>query len=442
MRKSESRVISRALLVGIVCLAGGLLLHGQKPKKRGVQDISAPSDSTIQLGPYYALVIGNNDYRGPHIPKLVTAVNDANSVAQLLRDRYGFNTQILLNATRDQIFTALVGYRKTLSDNANLLIYYAGHGHLDEDAGEAYWLPIDAQSDNPEHWISANDITSNVRAVPAKHVLIISDSCYSGGLSDGGMRSATGSIDPLEHRAYLAKKLNLKSRTLMASGGLEPVADSGAGNHSVFAGALIDGLRQMQEDQFAASDLFHSLIEPRVAGRSQQLPHYDALRNSGHDLGDFIFSRGAKGIAVSPPPIKVTTIHVTDPVIDSGSGPDLPVTITNSGGKSDSDAIKAVIKIYEQAYDYRDAAALWKIWPNVSPRTKQSIEGAFQGAASIKMTVEPGVPDIAPDGATARVHGQFSQIFTPRNGSPQPRNDEIVFSLKKSRGVWTLVDVK
>ncbi len=435
---------ARMLCLVLVAVGVGLCnvkaLCGQKPQ-RTVQDSSQTQATAQPIGPYYALVIGNNDYRYPHVPKLATAVNDANAVAQLLRDRYGFTTQTLLNATRDQIFTALVGYRQTLSDNANLLIYYAGHGHLDQDAGEAYWLPVDAQSDNPEHWISANDITSNVRAVPAKHILIISDSCYSGGLSDGGMRSVTGSIDPLEHRAYLAKKLNLKSRTLMASGGLEPVADAGAGNHSIFAGALIDGLRQMQEDQFAASDLFHSLIEARVAGRSEQLPHYDALRNSGHDLGDFIFSRGGKGIAVVP--VVINDTGPLGPDTDTtGPASDLATTVTTNNGKSDNDAIKALLALYAQAYNYRDAAALWKIWPTAPAVTKQHIEGAFHGAAAIKMTIDSGIPDIAPNGATATVKGQFSQLYTPKNGTPQPRNDEIMFSLKKDHGVWTVVDVK
>jgi ketosteroid isomerase-like protein len=157
-------------------------------------------------------------------------------------------------------------------------------------------------------------------------------------------------------------------------------------------------------------------------------------------LGDFIFSRGGKGIAVSPVVIKDTGPVGTDTDTTSPTT-DLPITvITNS--KSDNDAIKALIALYAQAYNYRDAAALWKIWPTAPAVTKQHIEGAFHGAAAIKMTVESGIPDIAPNGATATVKGQFSQLYTPRNGTPQPRNDEIMFSLKKDHGVWTLADVK
>jgi hypothetical protein len=79
---------------------------------------------------YFALVIGNNDYR--NIKKLETAVIDAKSVDELLRQTYGFQSKLLLNATRNQILAALNDYRKALDPDASLLIYYAGHGHFDK----------------------------------------------------------------------------------------------------------------------------------------------------------------------------------------------------------------------------------------------------------------------------------------------------------------------
>src|SRR5215470_10388101 len=85
-------------------------LHGQSKKpKRGVQDVSTPAVAGLPPGGYVALVIGNNNYR--YVGKLKTAVNDANAVAQVLRDRYGFATTVLLDATRNSILTALNQYR-------------------------------------------------------------------------------------------------------------------------------------------------------------------------------------------------------------------------------------------------------------------------------------------------------------------------------------------
>ena len=88
-----------------------------------------PAEAGIDLGRYHALVIGSDDYQT--LPRLRTAVADAREVESLLRTRYGFNTTLVLNATRYQILSALNDLRETLTEDDNLLIYYAGHGELD-----------------------------------------------------------------------------------------------------------------------------------------------------------------------------------------------------------------------------------------------------------------------------------------------------------------------
>lgn len=79
---------------------------------------------------YYALVIGNNEYR--HLPKLKTAVNDAKDVSRVLTEKYGFKAKRLLNAGRRDILTAINEFRKSLGENDSFLIYYAGHGEYDK----------------------------------------------------------------------------------------------------------------------------------------------------------------------------------------------------------------------------------------------------------------------------------------------------------------------
>src|SRR5689334_1406137 len=56
-------------------------------------------------GTYYALIIGIANYQ--HLPTLKTPVRDAVEVEALLRETYGFKTQLLSDATRDQIIEAL-----------------------------------------------------------------------------------------------------------------------------------------------------------------------------------------------------------------------------------------------------------------------------------------------------------------------------------------------
>lgn len=264
---------------------------------RGLDAVDAPQQASAANGAYYALVIGIDDYPAP-LPKLRTAVDDAKAVGTLLHDRYRFQVQYLLdqNATRFKILDALEKYRNALNPNDNLLIYYAGHGFSDREAQKAYWLPVDADSGASPNRIIADDLTTGVRVLPSRHVLIISDSCYSGALS----RDADAPVPSDGQAAFLNRMLRSRSRTLMASGGDEPVADGGGNGHSVFANAILRALGNEEQPMFTASDLFYGSVRQQVAGKSEQLPQYSIIRNSDHDEGDFVFMRS--GERTSPPP--------------------------------------------------------------------------------------------------------------------------------------------
>ncbi len=254
---------------------------------RGLGPEDRATTAPARAGRFYALVIGINQYKD--FPPLITAVNDANAVAAALRDQYGFDVRLLQNSTRYEILSALNLYRTELDRPDSLVIYYAGHGHYDREADKAYWLPADAQATSSANWIIADDITTDIRVVRARHVLVISDSCYSGGLT----REASPSFTPQERDRYLQKMDAGTSRSLLASGGNEPVSDSGTGGHSVFADALLKGLRTIPLPRFTAQELFSDYIAVSVAGRSQQTPQYTYIRNSGHDAGDFVFLRAS-----------------------------------------------------------------------------------------------------------------------------------------------------
>jgi hypothetical protein len=245
---------------------------------------SETKKNIMSSGHYYALVIGNNDYR--YLSRLQTAVNDAKVIGRLLEDNYGFETQILINAKRRDILSSMNEYRKKLNENDHFLIYYAGHGEYDKDVNKAYWLAVDAQRDDPSDWIIADDITSNIKRLSSRHVLIVSDSCYSGTID----RSVETDLKKAGDRdEFVRKMMTRPSRTLMASGGNEPVSDSGGSGHSIFADSFIKALEGMESKAFTADELFYRHIRSRVAGKSDQVPEYKEIRNSGHEGGDFVF---------------------------------------------------------------------------------------------------------------------------------------------------------
>ena len=242
------------------------------------------------FGRYHALIIGNNAYDA--LPPLETAVADARTIATLLENKYGFETQALINATRYQVYLALDALRKKLTENDNLLIYYAGHGEIDKKNRRGYWLPVDADPDSHINSIPNYTVTDILNNMSVKQAMIIADTCYSGILTRSAVSHPRSGMSEKKRIEWLKETARTKSRTVLSSGGLNPVLDTGDGKHSIFAGALIDILEK-NDDIIEASRLYR-LIRDRVIEMStrhglRQVPQYAANLHAGHEAGDFLF---------------------------------------------------------------------------------------------------------------------------------------------------------
>ncbi|MFY9621585.1 MAG: caspase family protein [Pyrinomonadaceae bacterium] len=273
---------------------------GDSPQASPAAAVAATSSNGAGLAPeverrlwermpakqFHALIIGNNDYR--HLGPLRTSINDAKAVEKVLREEYGFKTKLLLDADRAQIMAAINEYRIELGDDSNLLIYYAGHGDYVEKMRKAYWHPVDAKSTDSTNWISADDISDNLRGMDAKHVLIISDSCYSGQLVKGQIVS-TSSVT--ESESKLRDSMYSTSRTIITSGTNEPVIDDEGNGHSIFANAFLSALKDVEPNVFTAYSLFYKEMLPKGSAAKRQTPQYDRLFSAGHLDGDFVFFR-------------------------------------------------------------------------------------------------------------------------------------------------------
>ncbi len=260
------------------------------------QDREAEAERLVKVlprrifGRYHALLIGNNAYR--HLPVLETPVNDVRALARVLRQRYGFETKVLLNATRYDILKALNEYRRILTDKDNLLIYYAGHGTLEKVNQRGFWLPVDAEKDNTANWISNQDVTDLLRIMAAAHIIVIADSCYSGSLTRSSVARLEAGMSPEKKAEWIKLMLKARSRMALTSGGLSPVLDSGGGNHSVFAKALIQALQRNRGivESFRLYTEVSALVAD--AARDQdfhQVPEFAPIRHAGHEAGEFFF---------------------------------------------------------------------------------------------------------------------------------------------------------
>jgi hypothetical protein len=250
-----------------------------KPKNTELKK-SLAKYSDVKFGNYHALVIGSNNYK--YLPKLKTARSDAKAVAKTLKSKYGYKVNTLFNATRIDILDAFDEYREILTKDDNLLIYYAGHGYLDEEDNRGYWMPVDARPNRRSAWLSNADITGTLKALKAKHVMVMADSCYSGTLTRG-LSLKKRSPD------YVREVAKKKARVVITSGGLEPVADKSGGNHSPFASVFLDVLNS-NNGVLDGTKLFNKMRRP-VMLKADQTPAYSDVRKAGHEGGDFLFVR-------------------------------------------------------------------------------------------------------------------------------------------------------
>lgn len=244
----------------------------------------------IQFGKFYALIIGNSDYKT--YPDLQTPASDAKSLEVLLRERYGFKTKILLNANRHSIMSALNELNQKLTEQDNLLIYYAGHGEIDQKSKSAYWLPIDAETGNTANWISSQSITEYLSIMPARHVMVVADSCYSGALTGSAVARLPAGMDAAKRERWLKAMNTRKARTVLTSGGVKPVMDQGGGSHSVFANAFLKVLRSNKrviEDYDIFRDVVNQVRVSAAKAGFEQTPQYAPLQHAGHEGSPFFF---------------------------------------------------------------------------------------------------------------------------------------------------------
>ncbi len=238
----------------------------------------SPADFT---GKYYALIIAINEYEDPMINDLEAPLTDATSLHGILSRSYTFepgDIMFLKNPKRAEIIDALDHLERTVSPDDNLLIFYAGHGHWDENTHKGYWLPSDANHESTANWLRNSSLTGYMSSINSKHTLLIADACFSGSIFQ------TRAAFPKSTRA-VERLHSMNSRKAMTSGTLKEVPDE-----SVFLKYLMERLDENQEVYLPSEQLFYNL-KPAVLNNSDNVPQFGEVKNAGDEGGDFIFVR-------------------------------------------------------------------------------------------------------------------------------------------------------
>lgn len=296
-----TRLIVVIVLLGLV--AGPAL--AQRTIKRN-QDLDAPPAAS---GENWALVIGIDRYADPDVPDLSTAVNDARAVADLLERRLGFSRDRIIElydgeATRSGIIDALSRLIRRTGGDDRVLIYYAGHGELwhrgkssfeirdkqrlqeMKQYGMGFWIPAGARLGVTSGYLSNAELRNYLAQLDVAHLLLVSDSCYSGGLTERG-------FNPRYPEGPLSDAVSLRSRLLLSSGGLHPVPDTSriyrCAGHSTFACYFLKFLDEAPGGYLTTRNLYARLYEPVVSNADQE-PHLDKFLRMGHEGGQFVFT--------------------------------------------------------------------------------------------------------------------------------------------------------
>jgi hypothetical protein len=234
------------------------------------------------VGKTYFFGIGINAYK--HWPRLGNAVRDVEAIAELLRTKYGVITKPLLvdqEASYKRIIDGIEEVIKEVRAPDSLIIYYAGHGHLQAENQRGFLVPADAGRGGTAGMVRNSTLRDFFQDAKAQHILFISDACFSGSLL---MERRGGSEETI-----LSELAARPSRWVMCSGRHdETVADGPRNGHSPFAQALLDELQHNQKPGLNVAALAQQVQLQCKGIYKNQLTDFGPIYNSGDKRGQLV----------------------------------------------------------------------------------------------------------------------------------------------------------
>jgi hypothetical protein len=261
----------------------------------------------VQAEKRVALLVGNNAYQ--NVPTLKTAVNDARTLAGVLR-KLNFIVFVAENQSRRSMSEALLAFDKAIEPGDMAFFFFAGHGF--EIHGENYLLPTDvpAASEGEEELIRdaaflADRIIERLQSRGARTAILVLDACRNNPFERRGARGVAGA-------GGLAPMTPVEGVFILFSAGAKQVALDGLSRNdpnpnSVFTRNLVPllsepGLTLVQVAKRTQAEVKQAAS---AVGHEQTPAYYDQV------VGEIVLGPGAKSqaqmvalpsaIAKSPP---------------------------------------------------------------------------------------------------------------------------------------------
>ncbi len=267
-----------------------------------------------------AVIIGINNYENG-IPPLGTAQQDAEAIAEILKQDYHYQTHSIINnqGTKQQLEQLLNIDLPNLinTPSSRLIFYFAGHGiALNGDEGpQGYLIPQDGKLGDVSTYLPMQVVETALSKLSCRHCFVILDCCFAGAFRWSSTRRFIH-IPKTIHKERYDRFIQDSAWQVITSAGYDQTAldnldlknDRGTAknqvNHSPFAKALMEAL-QGKADVYppsqngkpagdgiiTATELYLYLRDfvevPTYALKQRQTPQIWSL--SKHDKGEFIF---------------------------------------------------------------------------------------------------------------------------------------------------------
>ncbi len=267
-------------------LSAGMIQNTLLDNQRGARVIDSSNFSVdLDKNKYYALLIGNNEYK--HWKKLKYAVSDVENMKSTLVENYTFdpeNIKVITNGSYENIYKGFESFTDH-GPNTYLLIYYAGHGKYDNITDKTSLIPVDAEENSDSKNITSDIIKDLLKKCKIHNILFISDACYLGAMASRGLdKDSVERHDITSFNSFASKK----SRKFISSGAQETVPDK-----SYFNEYLIKYLKNNPHDITFEYTLYNDIIEP-IRRNSATTPVFGVFFDTRDEGGHFFFVKRKK----------------------------------------------------------------------------------------------------------------------------------------------------
>ncbi|MDX2193235.1 MAG: SUMF1/EgtB/PvdO family nonheme iron enzyme [Gemmatimonadales bacterium] len=270
-----------------------------------------------------AVIVANGAYQGD-LPPVRFAARDARAVERYAREALGVppgNVLLLQDATLGRLKalfnTQLPNMLRSLPRpaDAEVLVYYSGHGAPTVPAGEAYLVPVDANADYLEDTaLPLAPLYAQLGRLGARHVTVVLDACFSG---QGDQGSLLKGVRPVIR--VVQPSVGPTLTVFAAASGTQVSSDFDAKGHGLFTYFFLRGLQGAAD---SSRDGRITVGELR-AYLGAEVPGYARRLRNRVQVPSVITADPGRAVAVTVPlpPGRVAALEATPVVVAPAAAP-------------------------------------------------------------------------------------------------------------------------